>query len=65
MPVIFSDLGVTIFFYTNSSAMTTDWAELEHSAVHQHYEIKHNYKSRTVIQVYNSDIFTLVIELVS
>ena len=45
--------------------MTTDWAELEHSAVHQHYEIKHKYKSQTVIQVYNSDIFTLVIELVS
>ena len=65
MPVIFSDLGVTIFSYINSSAMTTDWAELEHSAVHQHYEIKHKYKSQTEIQVYNSDIFTLVIELVS
>ena len=65
MPVIFSDLGVTIFSYINSSAMTTDWVELEHSAVHQHYEIKHKYKSQTVIQVYNSDIFTLVIELVS
>ena len=65
MPVIFSDLGVTIFSYINSSAMTTDWAKLEHSAVQLHYEVKHNYKSRTVIQVYNSDIFTLVIELVS
>ena len=57
--------GFNYFLLYISSAMTTVWAELEHSAVHLHYEIKHNYKSRTVIQVYNSDIFTPVIELVS